>query len=177
MTDDNLYPMNDEWTECNHIISIFSYKTSLSSQSSSSSSPSSTRRPKGGLNSNNNGGGNNKNKLLRNENKARFDNKDDNMQLVANPSSYWSTNDNVKRSSISQQTDQQFNESPDVSMKDYYADMPAPNPSTDEMIYFDEDGDENDYDINAYFNRINQDNINDFYYEINQLLSRKPIQK
>jgi hypothetical protein len=160
---------------------------SSSSSSSSTSSASSTRRPKqGGSNNNNNNGGSSKNKLLRNENKARFDNnKDDSMQLVANPS-YWSTNDNVKRSSMSlvQQGNQQYNENPDdVSMKDYYGEMSAPTSlSGDEMIYFDDDGDDDNdeasnYDLNAYFNRINQDNINDFYYEINQLLSRKPIQK
>lgn len=106
------------------------------------------------------------------------------MQFVANPSPYWSTNDNVKRSSISliqQQADQQYPD--DVSMKDYYGDLSAPaNLNGDEMIYFDDDGDDDNdeasnYDLNAYFNRINQDNINDFYYEINQLLSRKPNQK
>ncbi|CRL05677.1 CLUMA_CG018708, isoform A [Clunio marinus] len=135
------------------------YKTSLSSQSS--------RRGKNGHSSN-------KNKLLRNENKG-FDNKDD-MQLISNQ--YWTTNDNVKRS-YRQPSNGDMNEnsvySSDVSIRDYLADA-APN-ALDEVTYFDDDDDLVDYDINGYFNSVNQDNINDFYYYINQLLSEKPNQK
>lgn len=92
-------------------------------------------------------------------------------QFVANPS-YWSANDNVKRSFIPQQ--QQYDEAPDVSMNDYY-DVPI---ITADDAYTDDDTDLPYLDdANAYFNRINQDNINDFYYEINKLLSRKPNPK
>lgn len=156
--------------------------SSSSPSSPSSSSSPSTRRPKGESN-NSNGGGGNKNKVLRNENRVKLDNKDDNIQLVANPS-YWTTNDNVKRSFISQQQQQQqqYDESPDVSsIRDYYADLAAPSIPADDITYFDDDEDDDappyytsNNDVNAYFSRINQDNINDFYYEINKLLSRKP---
>jgi hypothetical protein len=140
----------------------FSYKTSLSSQS--------PRRAKSGLS-------NNKNKLLRDENKG-FDNKDD-MQLVSHPS-YWTTNENVKRSQQPQQISPGLlNENsvynPDVSIKDYLADGSAMAP--DEMTYLDDDDSLLDYDLNGYFNTVNQDNINDFYLYINQLLSKKPNQK
>lgn len=91
------------------------------------------------------------------------------MQLAANPS-YWSTSDNVKRSFIPQQ---QYDEAPDVSISDYYPDLSA---SDVDAAYVDEDdyANYNTNDANAYFNRINQDNINEFYREINELLSRKP---
>jgi hypothetical protein len=138
----------------------FSYKTSLSSQA--------PRRGKSGA-------GSNKNKLLRDENKG-FDNNKDDMQLAGHSSSYW-TNDNVKRS---QQTQQQ-QISPDLSennvfspdnVKDY---LDATN-QADDVTYLDDD-ESNDYDLNGYFNSVNQDNINDFYLYINQLLSKKPNQK
>jgi hypothetical protein len=107
------------------------------------------------------------------------------MQLVAHPS-HW-TNDNVKRSQQQQQQQQQqmiadLSEnsiySPDVNIKDYLADAAiAPN-ALDDITYLDDGGDDSaDYDLNGYFNSVNQDNINDFYYYINQLLSKKPNQK
>lgn len=102
------------------------------------------------------------------------------MQLVSHPS-YWSTNENVKRSQQQQISSGLFNENsvytPDVSIKDYLADGPAIMP--DDMTYFDDDDDDNslDYDLNGYFNSVNQDNINDFYLLINQLLSKKSNQK
>lgn len=82
--------------------------------------------------------------------------------------SYWSTNENVKRSSS-----QAYN--PDVSIRDYLVDSAAFAPN-DNTIYFDDD-DDTDYDLNGYFNSVNQDNINDFYLYINQVLSKKPDQK
>lgn len=90
------------------------------------------------------------------------------MQLVSNP--YWSTNENVKRS---QQQQPVYN--PDESVKDYLADA-AVVPNGEDITYLDDD-DSLDYDLNGYFNSVNQDNINDFYYYINQLLSKKPNQK
>lgn len=140
---------------------IFSYKTSLSS-------PSSTRRTKSGLNSN-------KNKLLKDESKGLNNNKDDDMQLVSH-SSYWPTNENVKRSQQQQQQDivgnNIFNtmDENEFNMKDYLTGGMSP---IDDMTYF-EDDDGLDYDLNGYFNSVNQDNINDFYFYINQLLSKKP---
>jgi hypothetical protein len=140
----------------------FSYKTSLSSQAA--------RRTKSGLSSN-------KNKLLRDENKG-FDNNKDDMQLVSHPS-YWTTNENVKRSQQQKISPGLFNENSvynsDVSIKDYLADGPVNAP--DDMTYIDDDDSSVDYNINGYFNSINQDNINDFYLYINQLLSKKPNQK
>lgn len=95
------------------------------------------------------------------------------MQLVSHPSD-WATNENVKRS---QQINADSNEntalSPDVSIKDYLADAPI---ALDDIAYLDDD-ESDDYDINNYFNSVNQDNINDFYFYINQLLSKKPNQK
>ena len=141
----------------------------------SSQSP---RRNKSGLSSN-------KNKLLRDENKG-FDNKDD-MQLVSHPS-YWSTNENVKRSQQLQQQQQPQQQqmrsdssennpyTPDVSIKDYLADAAVARSAIDDIAYLDDD-DSLDYDLNGYFDSVNQDNINDFYYYINQLLSKKPNQK
>lgn len=89
---------------------------------------------------------------------------------------YWTTNENVKRSQR-QQMNADLSEnsvfSPDVSIKDYLAD--APN-ALEDIAYLDDD-DSVDYDLNGYFNSVNQDNINDFYYYINQLLSKKPNQK
>lgn len=101
------------------------------------------------------------------------------MQLVSHPS-YWATNDNVKRSQQQQISPDMSDSSaygPDVSIKDYLADTApiAPN-AFDEMSYLDDD-DAGDYDLNGYFNSVNQDNINDFYLYINQLLSKKPNQK
>lgn len=103
------------------------------------------------------------------------------MQLISHPSYPWTANENVKRSQR-QQISPELNEnsvySPDVSIKDYLADaVVAPN-ALDDVTYLDEDDDDAiDYDLNGYFNSVNQDNINDFYYYINQLLSKKPIQK
>lgn len=100
------------------------------------------------------------------------------MQLVSHPS-YWTTNENVKRSQQQKISPGLFNDnsvfSSDVSIKDYLADGPVNSPP-DDMAYFDDD-DPIDYDLNGYFNSINQDNINDFYFYINQLLSKKPNQK
>lgn len=139
----------------------FSYKTSLSSQS--------PRRNKSGLSSN-------KNKLLRDENKG-FDNKDDTQPLVSHPS-YWSTNENVKRSQqqVRPESGENNGYSPDVSIKDYLADAAVAPNALDDVAYLDDD-DSPDYDLNGYFNSVNQDNINDFYLYINQLLSKKPNQK
>lgn len=127
----------------------------------------SSRRGKSGHSSN-------KNKLLRDEYRGS-DNKDD-MQLVSRPS-YWMTNENVKRSQHKQlnpELDENAVFNPDLDMKDYLADAAVEqNAVADETTYFDDD-DATDYDINGYFNSVNQDNINDFYFYINQLLNRKP---
>ena len=100
------------------------------------------------------------------------------MQLVSHPS-YWTTNENVKRSQQQKISPGLFNENsvygPDVSIKDYLADGPVNAP--DDMTYFDDDDSSEDDELNGYFNTINQDNINDFYFYINQLLSKKPNQK
>lgn len=100
------------------------------------------------------------------------------MQLIANPS-YWSTNENVKRSQQQPLTSSEFMEniySPDVSIKDYLSDAAVGPNALEDMAYWDDD-DATDYDVNGYFNSVNQDNINDFYQYINQLLSKKPNQK
>ena len=126
----------------------------------------SSRRGKNGLSSN-------KNKLLRDEDKG-FDNKND-MQSVSRPS-YWSTNENVKRSQqqqISPELDESSVYSPEINIKDYLADAAVAPNAVDDITYLD-DGDSADYDLNGYFNNVNQDNINDFYLYINQLLSKKP---
>lgn len=128
----------------------------------------SSRRGKNGLSSN-------KNKLLRNENKG-FENKNNNnMQLVSHPS-YWSTNENVKRSQqqqISPELDENSVYSSDVNIKDYLSDTAVAPNGADDITYLDDDN-ATDYDLNGYFNSVNQDNINDFYFYINQLLSKKP---
>lgn len=125
----------------------------------------SSRRGKNGLSSN-------KNKLLRDENKG-FDTKDD-MPLVSHPS-YWTTNENVKRSQ-QQEINTEFDEStvysPDINIKDYLADVAVAPNVVDDITYLD-DEDAADYELNGYFNNVNQDNINDFYFYINQLLSKK----
>lgn len=102
------------------------------------------------------------------------------MQLVSHPS-YWSTNENVKRSQ-QQQISPEMNDNsvynPDVSIKDYLADAAALAPNAiEDVTYLDDENDGADYELNGYFNSVNQDNINDFYYYINQLLSKKPNQK
>lgn len=100
------------------------------------------------------------------------------MQLVSHPS-YWMTNENVKRSE-QQQISPGLNEnnvySPDVSIKDYLADAALASSGIDDITYLDDD-DATDYDLNGYFNTVNQDNINDFYLYINQMLSKQPNQK
>lgn len=99
------------------------------------------------------------------------------MQLVSHPS-YWATNENVKRSQ-QQQISPELSENsvyPDVNIKDYLADAAVAQSAPDEVSYLDDD-DGLDYDLNGYFNSVNQDNINDFYFYINQLLSKKPNQK
>lgn len=102
------------------------------------------------------------------------------MQLVAHPS-YWSTNENVKRSQQQQISPELSDNSvynPDVSIKDYLADAAAIAPNAlDDISYLDDEDDGVDEELNGYFNSVNQDNINDFYYYINQLLSKKPNQK
>lgn len=132
----------------------------------SSQSP---RRNKSGLSSS-------KNKLLRDDNKGF--NKNDDMQLVSHSSSDWAINENVKRS---QQINFDSNDNnkalnPDVSIKDYLADAAVSNALLDDIAYMDDD-ESDDYELNNYFNSVNQDNINDFYFYINQLLSKKPNQK
>jgi hypothetical protein len=140
----------------------FSYKTSLSSSSSPSSSATS-RRPKSGLNSN-------KNKLLKDESNGlsyNNNNKDD-MQLVSH-SSYWpSQNENVKRSQVLSSSDSGGSNFDDLNVKDYLGDMPSSSQSESDGVMYDDD-----YDLNGFFNSVNQDNINDFYFYINQLLSSK----
>jgi hypothetical protein len=143
-----------------------SYKTSLSS-------PSSTRRTKSGLNSN-------KNKLLKDESKGLNNNNKDNMQLISH-SSYWPANENVKRSQQQQQE-----QNADMSENSFYNTLDVNDflqqqqqqplsSGMDDVTYF-EDDDDLDY-VNGFFNSVNQDNINDFYFYINQLLSKKPNQK
>lgn len=112
---------------------------------------------------------------MRDENKGVNRNKDD-LQLVPHQS-YWTTNDNVKRSKqhqISPDMGDNTVFSPDVSIKDYLADAAFATNAIDDMTYLDDDV---DYDLNGYFNNVNQDNINDFYFYINQLLSKKANQK
>lgn len=98
------------------------------------------------------------------------------MQLVSH-SSYWpSQNENVKRSqqpqvlSGSSSSGSNFD---DLNVKDYLGDMPSVlqsenDSSADDGVMYDDD-----YDLNGFFNSVNQDNINDFYFYINQLLSSK----
>lgn len=161
---------------------MFSYKTSLSS-SSSSAAAASSRRPKNGLNSN-------KNKLLKDEsNGLSFNNNNNNkndMQLVSH-SSYWpSASENVKRSQQQSENIGGGDES-EFNLKEYsllgngmplsssssssYEGIGGSNANDDEVMYDD------DYDVNGFFNSVNQDNINDFYFYINNLLSKKPNQK
>lgn len=101
------------------------------------------------------------------------------MQLVSHPPDQigWAINENVKRS----QQISDFNENaalnPDVSIKDYLSDAAvSPNNALDDIAYLDDD-DSDAYDLNNYFNSVNQDNINDFYLYINQLLSKNSNQK
>jgi hypothetical protein len=101
------------------------------------------------------------------------------MQLVSHSSSYWPVNENVKRSQQMTASSQevagngayQADES-EFNVKDYMAGLPQ----FDDVTYL-EDDDALDYDINGFFNSVNNDNINDFYFYINQLLSKKPNQK
>ena len=142
-----------------------SFKASHSSPSSTSS-----RRPKSGLNSN-------KNKLLKDEQSFNNNNKND-MQLVSH-SSYWP--ENVKRSQVENGNNNIFSsssssvgdESEDYSLGGLPFDNSISNNNNnnndDEVIY--------DDDYNAFFDSVNQDNINDFYFYINRLLSKKPNQK
>lgn len=151
-----------------------SYKTSLSSSSSPSST--SSRRLKSGLNSN-------KNKLLKDE--LSYNNKNDknDMQLVSH-SSYWP--ENVKRSQLENGNNNNIfgsvGDESEFNLKDYsLGEMPSSNDNSnsnnnnnnndDEVMYDD------DYDVNGFFDSVNQDNINDFYFYINHLLSKKPNQK
>lgn len=87
------------------------------------------------------------------------------MQLVSH-SSYWpSQNENVKRSQTLSSSDSGGSNFDDPNVKDYPGDMPSS--SSDGVMYDD------DYDLNGFFDNVNQDNINDFYFYINQLLSSK----
>jgi hypothetical protein len=159
----------------------YSYKTSLSSSlSSPSSSGASSRRPKSGQNS----------KMLKDESNGlsfsnnNNNNKDD-IQLISHSSSaYWPANENVKRSQQQQtlesgSSNNIFNNIDESEFKDYPLGGLPPSSydnsivgsNDDEVIYDD------DYDANGFFNSVNQDNINDFYYYINHLLSKKPNQK
>lgn len=97
--------------------------------------------------------------------------------LVSHPS-YWSANENVKRSQqqVRSESGENNGYSPDVSIKDYLADAAVVPNALDDVAYLDDD-DSPDYHLNGYFNSVNQDNINDFYLYINQLLSKKPNQK
>jgi hypothetical protein len=138
------------------------------------SSPSSSRRSKSGgaLNSN-------KNKLLKSESKG-LNNKDD-MQQFMSRSSYWSPNE--KRSQQQQQSAEVAGNSnsniysPLDENELYIKEYLQPANSLDEMAYLEGDEEEPDYEANGLFNTINEDNINDFYFYINQLLSKKPNQK
>lgn len=101
------------------------------------------------------------------------------MQLESH-SSYWpSANENVKRSQQPQALSSDSggsnlfgSEENEFNVKDYLGDMPSSsqsdNSASDDAVMYDDD-----YDINGYFNSVNQDNINDFYFYINQLLSSK----
>lgn len=111
------------------------------------------------------------------------------MQLVSHSSSsYWPANENVKRSQ--QQHQQQvlesgsnsiFNGGDESEFKDYQLGGMPSSSSYDNSIVGGNNDDEvmydDDYDANGFFNSVNQDNINDFYYYINHLLSKKPNQK
>lgn len=101
------------------------------------------------------------------------------MQLLSH-SSYWPTNENVKRSQQQQQIGSEMNGNGDynagqndINMFNIKALIAADPNAIDDENYIDDD-DSLDYDVNGYFNSVNQDNINDFYYYINQLLSKKP---
>ncbi|KAG5674165.1 hypothetical protein PVAND_004148 [Polypedilum vanderplanki] len=150
------------------------YKTSMS--------PSSSRRSKSGSSLNSN-----KNKLLKNESKG-LNNKDDMQQLMSrSSSSYWSTNE--KRSQ--QQTQQQQSAEATGNNNNIYIPLEESEPyvladrspsqnvnnNLEEVAYVEDDDDGSDYEINGFFNSINDDNINDFYFYINQLLNKKPNQK
>ena len=100
------------------------------------------------------------------------------MQLVSH-SSYWP--ENVKRSQVENGNNNIFSsssssvgdESEDYSLGGLPFDNSISNNNNnnndDEVIY--------DDDYNAFFDSVNQDNINDFYFYINRLLSKKPNQK
>lgn len=107
------------------------------------------------------------------------------MQLVSH-SSYWPANENVKRSKQQQQvlesgSNNIFNGGDESEFKDYPLGGMPPSSSYDNSIISSSNDDEvmydDDYDGNGFFNSVNQDNINDFYYYINHLLSKKPNQK
>lgn len=127
------------------------------------------------------GQNNNKNKL-KDDNKGQ--NSKDDLQPYAQ-SRYWS-NENIKRSSelrIPQSNEYEGLDSgggnypgeSDYRMsKDYFNDR---NGLIDNDAKYFEDDNGLDYDVNGFFNSINDDNINDFYLYINQLLSKKPNQK
>lgn len=162
---------------------MFSYKTSLSS----SSSPFSQQRSKSGPNSN-------KNKLLKDENDGLgFNNNRNDMQLISH-SSYWPANENVKRSQQVFENGGNINmfgnevgggsssDETEYNLKDFslgampYSlsssyDNSNTNINDDEVMY------DEDYGVNGMFSNVNQDNINDFHFYINHLLSKKPNQK
>lgn len=158
-----------------------SFKNSYKTASPSLSQTSSRRTSKTGHN-------NSKNKLLKDDNKG-LNSKDDLQQFIQYPSSpYWS-NENAKRSSQQFQMTPSNNHNNEMdgiesgndpgetdyrAMKDYFN---ARNGLIENDVKYFDDDNGLDYDVNGFFNSINDDNINDFYLYINQLLGKKPNQK
>lgn len=122
------------------------------------------------------------------------------MQLISH-SSYWPANENVKRSQQAFENGGNINmfgnavggnnnvgssssDESEYNLKDFsFGGMPSSSSSSslydnsntninDDEVMYDED-----YDVNGMFSNVNQDNINDFYFYINHLLSKKPNQK
>jgi hypothetical protein len=123
---------------------------------------------------------------------SRNSNRDD-MQLISYPSYMANTNDKrssqQQRQTKTQQEPQKLTKA-SMNMEDMNSKVNKVInsntigedfnlPSDEDAIYFDDDGaylNEDPYDsnnnnnVNEFFNNFNQDNINDYYYYLNQLL-------
>lgn len=110
------------------------------------------------------------------------------MQLLSYPSYLYQTNDNMKRSALPASGTSSLAAGDDANRNNYgninddeYMVMPVGNSlniggggsssEVDDVTYVDDEDTNYGPASNGFFNNVNEDNINDFYLYINELLS------
>lgn len=108
------------------------------------------------------------------------------MQLLSYPSYLYQTNDNMKRSALPASGSSSLAGGDDVNQNNYgnindddFMVMPNGNSlniggsssEIDDVTYDDDEDTNYGPSSNGFFNNVNDDNINDFYLYINELLS------